>query len=66
MKPESLFFYVVSAVVFVLIFVVLTFVFRWFSSITVSETVFEPEQNVHCVKLITSDGAAVDCWKVND
>lgn len=36
---------------------------RVFSEATVSVTVIEPTPGIRCAKLITSDGAAISCWK---
>jgi hypothetical protein len=35
---------------------------RWFSNATTPVEVIEPVPGVQCVKLVTSDGVAVDCW----
>lgn len=54
------------AVACIVIAVIFVFVVRWFSSATINETVFQPTQDIKCVKLVSSDGVAVDCWRVKD
>jgi len=39
------------------------FCIRSFSNATTPVTVIEPVAGVQCVKIVTTDGAAVDCWK---
>lgn len=38
---------------------------RYFSSVTTRIDVVIPEPGVHCALASTSDGAAIDCWKVD-
>jgi len=38
---------------------------RLFSNATTPLIVQQAEENVRCATLITGDGAAIDCWKVN-
>ena len=33
------------------------------SNAAASVHVFEPEAGVHCVRVTTADGVAVDCWR---
>lgn len=37
---------------------------RYLSSVTTRIDVVIPEPGVHCALASTSDGAAIDCWKV--
>lgn len=39
--------------------------FRWFSGATIVVKVIEPEPGIHCAKLVSGDGVAVDCWRVD-
>lgn len=34
------------------------------SGAAASVHVFEPEQGIHCARVTTADGVAVDCWRV--
>lgn len=50
----------------VLLAVVGAFVYgtRWFSqAVTPINIVDYPERGVSCAQIITSDGAAIDCWR---
>lgn len=42
----------------------ITYGVRKFSEATIEVSVIEPEPGVHCAKLISTDGAAISCWKV--
>lgn len=39
---------------------------RAFSNSVTTVTVEEVEPGVHCAKVVTADGAAIDCWKVEE
>ena len=38
---------------------------KWVNEATVSTSVVEVSDSVKCYRLITTDGVAVDCWKVD-
>ena len=38
--------------------------YRAFSNATVPVSVINPAPGIQCVKLVSADGVAVDCWKV--
>jgi hypothetical protein len=37
--------------------------FRAMSSAVTSVVVIEPEPGIRCAKVVTGDGAAIDCWE---
>lgn len=55
--------YVAVSGVLILVLLVVIFAYRWLSNVTIYEDVIHPVEGVSCVKLATSDGVAVDCWK---
>lgn len=44
---------------------ILMWVTRFFSNSVTTVTVEEVEPGIHCAKMVTADGAAIDCWKVD-
>jgi hypothetical protein len=62
MKPLLQFAAAIIGIVIALCLVVV--LARQFSAITTSVKVITPEEGVHCALASTSDGAALDCWKV--
>lgn len=48
----------------ILVFVI-SFGMRWFNSATIQAQIIQPKENVECIVVSTTDGAAVDCWKVD-
>ncbi len=55
---------VVGGIVILIVMFTLIFGMRKFSEATVARKVFSPADGVQCVQLITADGCAIDCWKV--
>ncbi len=39
---------------------------RLFSNATTPITVHEVESGIKCATMVTGDGAAIDCWKIDD
>jgi hypothetical protein len=56
---------VIAGLILAGILVVFAFVwgYRAFSNATVPVSTFSPAPSVMCVKLVTADGVAVDCWR---
>lgn len=50
---------------FIAILFVMMSVARYFSSATTTILVEEVEPGVRCARVVTGDGAAIDCWKVS-
>lgn len=57
-------FYGVIAVIFLIVVFVILYGTRWFNAATVQSKLIHPKENVECVVVTTTDGAAVDCWKL--
>jgi hypothetical protein len=57
----------IFATVFVLV-VIFIFMFglRWFNSATIQTKIVIPKPGIECVVASTTDGAAIDCWKIDD
>lgn len=56
--------YAAGAAVGLLVIFVIMFGARWFNAQTVQSKLISPKQGVECVVVTTTDGAAVDCWRV--
>lgn len=48
----------------VLIIVAVIFAAKWFNSVTVGTQVVSPQDGVSCLIATSTDGIAVDCWRV--
>ena len=63
MKAEIIM-YIIGALAVIALVGILMFTTRWFAQQVTPINVVEVEPGVHCAQMITSDGAAIDCWKV--
>ena len=61
MKTKEMIITVIGAIAAMFVIV---FAMRLFSSATTTVSVIEPEKGIHCAKMVTGDGAAISCWKV--
>ena len=55
--------YVIAGVGVLVLIAALMFASRWFSQQVTPINIVEVEPGVKCAQMITSDGAAIDCWK---
>jgi hypothetical protein len=55
----------IAGAMFLGILFVIMLLMRYFSSVTVSIVVEDVEPGVRCARVVTGDGAAIDCWKVD-
>ncbi len=55
---------IIAIFVFVLLFLfVVIYTGRIFSNATTPITLHTPKQGITCAAMVTSDGAAISCWK---
>ena len=50
-------------IIMIAIFTVMLFI-RWFNSKTIQHSVINPKPGIECVVVSTTDGASVDCWRI--
>ena len=55
---------VIGVVVLIVCIMGFLYVKRYVNNISVPMKVVTPEEGVRCAKLVSADGVAIDCWKV--
>lgn len=60
---KTIVYFIVSTVVISVIIVAIAYGMRYISNIATPVTIVQPKAGVTCATMVTSDGAAISCWK---
>lgn len=60
---KTIVYFIVSTVVISALIVVASYGMRYVSNISTPVTIVQPKAGVTCATMVTSDGAAISCWK---
>ena len=63
MKKDELIFYVLAAVVVIVLILGGMYVLRFFNAATLHTQVINPKPGVECVVVSANESTSVDCWK---
>jgi hypothetical protein len=55
--------WITGIIAFILILGAIIYLNRWFSNATTPITLHQVKPGITCATMVTSDGAAIDCWK---